>query len=93
MSALTLDPKAAAGLVGTYLVQGLEARVEQDSGRLVLRVPKQLPDQELIPKSDTSFVMASLGWQVSFKRDASGRATAISLNPGSGGALEGKRTK
>jgi CubicO group peptidase (beta-lactamase class C family) len=93
VSALTLDPKAAAGLVGTYLVQGLEARVEQDSGRLVLRVPKQLPDQELIPKSDTSFVMASLGWQVSFKRDASGRATAISLNPGSGGALEGKRTK
>ena len=90
---LTLDAKAAAGLVGTYMVQGLEARVEQDSGRLVLRVPKQLPDQELIPKSDTSFVLSSLGWQVSFKRDATGRATAISLNPGAGGALEGKRTK
>ena len=90
---LTLDAKAVAGLVGTYAVQGLEARVEQDSGRLVLRVPKQLPDQELIPKSDTSFVMASLGWQVSFKRDASGRATSISLNPGAGGALVGKRTK
>ena len=93
VTALTLDPKAIAGLVGTYLVQGLEARVEQDSGRLVLRVPKQLPDQELIPKSDTTFVMASLGWQVTFKRDGSGRATMISVNPGSGGAIEGKRTK
>ena len=93
VTALTLDAKTVAGLVGTYMVQGLEAKVEQDSGRLMLRVARQLPEQELIPKSDTSFVMASLGWQVSFKRDASGRATAISLNPGAGGAIEGKRTK
>ena len=75
------------------MLQGLEARVLQDSGRLILRVPRQLPDQELIPKSGTSFVMGSLGWQVAFTRDASGRATAISVNPGSGGAIEGKRTK
>lgn len=93
VTALTLDAKTVAGLVGAYMVQGLEAKVEQDSGRLMLRVARQLPEQELIPKSDTSFVMASLGWQVSFKRDASGRATAISLNPGAGGAIEGKRTK
>jgi len=93
VTALKLDAKAVAGLVGTYMLQGLEARVLQDSGRLILRVPRQLPDQELIPKSDTSFVMGSLGWQVAFKRDASGRATAISVNPGSGGAIEGKRTK
>jgi len=93
VTALKLDAKAVAGLVGTYMLQGLEARVLQDSGRLILRVPRQLPDQELIPKSDTSFVMGSLGWQVAFTRDASGRATAISVNPGSGGAIEGKRTK
>jgi len=37
--------------------------------------------------------MGSLGWQVAFMRDASGRATAISVNPGSGGAIAGKRTK
>ena len=93
VTAIKLDAKAVAGLVGTYMLQGLEARVVQDSGRLILRVPRQLPDQELIPKSDTSFVMGALGWQVAFKRDASGRATAISVNPGSGGAIEGKRTK
>ena len=95
VTAVTLDAKAIAGLVGTYLLKvgpGLQARVEQDSGRLMLRA-QQIPDQELIPKSDTSFVMASLGWQVSFTRDASGRATAISVNPGSGGAIAGKRTK
>jgi CubicO group peptidase (beta-lactamase class C family) len=93
VTAQKLDAKVTAGLVGTYLVEGLQARVEQDSGRLMLRVPKQLPEQELIPKSDTSFVLSSLGWQASFKRDASGKATAIILNPGSGGVLEGKRTK
>jgi hypothetical protein len=93
VTAMTLDPKTVAGLLGTYMLQGLQAKVEQDSGRLMLRVPKQLPDQELIPKSDTTFVMGSLGWQVTFRRDGSGRATAISVNPGAGGAIEGKRTK
>ena len=92
LPALTLDAKAVAGLVGTYLLAGVTVRVEQDSGRLMLRA-QQLPEQELLPKSDTSFVMSSLGWQVRFTRDASGRATAISANPGAGGALEGKRTK
>ena len=92
LPALTLDAKAVAGLVGTYLLAGVTVRVEQDSGRLMLRA-QQLPKQELLPKSDTSFVMSSLGWQVTFTRDASGRATAISVNPGAGGAMEGKRTK
>jgi len=92
LPALTLDAKAVAGLVGTYLLAGVTVRVEQDSGRLMLRA-QPLPEQELLPKSDTSFVMSSLGWQVTFTRDASGRATAISLNPGAGGAMEGKRTK
>jgi hypothetical protein len=58
----------------------------------MLRAP-QIPEQELIPKSDTSFVMSSLGWQVMFARDASGRATAITVNTGPGGAIGGKRTK
>ena len=36
VTALTLDAKTVAGLVGAYMVQGLEAKVEQDSGRLML---------------------------------------------------------
>jgi len=93
--AVTLDAKTIAGLVGTYQLKvgpGLPARVEKDGDRLMLRAA-QIPEQELVPKSDTTFVMSSLGWQVTFTRDASGRATAITVNPGPGGAIEGKRTK
>ena len=58
----------------------------------MVRAP-QIREQELLPKSDTSFVMAALGWQVTFTRDASGRATAITVSRGTGPAIEGKRTK
>ena len=95
--AVSLDAKAVAGLVGTYQLRvgpGIPAHVQQDGDRLMLRTPQhQIPEQELLPKSDTSFVMSTLGWQVTFTRDASGRATAISVNPGAGGPIEGKRTK
>ena len=93
--AVTLDAKAVAGIVGTYQLPvgpGVQARVEKDGDRLMLR-SQALPEQELIPKSDTGFVMSSLGWQVTFTRDAAGRATAITVNTGPGGAIEGKRTK
>ena len=93
--AVTLDAKTIAGLTGTYQLQvgpGIPAQVQQDSGRLMLRAP-QIPEQELIPKSDTSFVMSTLGWQVTFTRDVSGRATAISVRRAIGPAIEGKRTK
>jgi hypothetical protein len=37
--------------------------------------------------------MSTLGWQVTFTRDVSGRATAISVTRAIGPAIEGKRTK
>jgi len=95
LPALTLDAKTVAGLVGTYQLRvgpGIPAQVQRDGDRLMLRAP-QIPEQELVPKSDTSFVMSSLGWQVMFTRDASGRALGVTVNPGVGGAIEGKRTK
>jgi beta-lactamase family protein len=95
VQAVTLDAKAIEGLVGTYHLQvgpGIEARVEKDSDRLMFRA-QALPEQELIPKSDTSSVMASLGWQVSVARDAAGRTTTMTVNTGPGGMVEGKRTK
>ncbi len=93
--ALVLDAKTVASLTGAYQLRvgpGIPVQVQQDGDRLMLRA-KVIPEQELVPKSDTSFVMSSLGWQVTFTRDASGRAKAISLNPGAGGPIEGKRTK
>jgi hypothetical protein len=95
VAAVTLDAKAVAGLVGTYQLQvgpGIEARVEKDGDRLMLRAAR-IPEQELIPKSDTSFVTSSSGWRVTFARDASGRATAITVNTGPGGAIHGNRTR
>ena len=95
LPALKLDAKTVAGLTGTYQLRvgsGIPAEIRQDGDRLVVRAP-QIPEQELLPKSDTSFVMAALGWQVTFTRDASGRATAITVSRGTGPAIEGKRTK
>jgi CubicO group peptidase (beta-lactamase class C family) len=92
---VTLDATTIGGLVGTYQLRvgpGIPARVEKDDDRLVLR-SRAIPEQELIPKSDTSFVMSSLGWQVTFTRDATGRATAITVNTGVGGSIGGKRAK
>jgi CubicO group peptidase (beta-lactamase class C family) len=93
--AVTLDTKTVAGLVGTYQLEvgpGIRARVEKDGDRLMLRA-QAIPEQELVPKSDTTFVTSSLGWQVTFTRDAALRASAISVNTGPGGTIEGKRTK
>ena len=95
VAAVTLDAKAIAGLLGTYQLPvgpGIAARVEKDGDRLMFRA-QAIPDQELIPKSDTSFVMSSLGWPVTFTRDAAGRAAAIRVNTGPGGTIEGKRAK
>jgi hypothetical protein len=95
LPALTLDARTVAGLTGTYQLRvgpGLAVRIEQDGDRLMFRTT-QIPEQALLPKSDTTFVMSSLGWHVTFTRDASGRATAITVNPGPGGSIEGKRTK
>jgi CubicO group peptidase (beta-lactamase class C family) len=95
VTTVTLDAKTVAGLVGTYQLRvgpGIAARIEQDGDRLMLRA-QQIPEQELIPKSDTSFVMSTLGWQVAFTRDASGRATAVTVSRGAGAPIEGARTK
>jgi hypothetical protein len=96
LPALTLEAKTIAGLVGTYQLEvgrGIPARIEQDGDRLMLRAP-QIPEQELLPKSDTSFVMSTLGWQVMFARDGSGRTTAVTVTPGIGRPpIEGTRIR
>ena len=95
MPLVTLDAKGVAGLVGTYQLQvgpGITAQVQQDGDRLMLRA-QQIPEQELLPTSDTTFVMSTLGWKMRFTRDGSGRATAVTVTRGTGPAIEGKRTK
>jgi hypothetical protein len=89
LPALTLDAKTVAGLTGRYQLRigpGLAVRIEQDGDRLMFRTT-QIPEQALLPKSDTTFVMSSLGWQVAFTRDAS-MARRRSPEPRPGGSFE-----
>lgn len=84
VAAIELSAASAAGVVGSYVLPaGLDgtAEVKQEGGRLVLHAPR-LPTQELIPQSETEFVMGALGWRVTFKREAGGKATGMIVDGG-----------
>jgi CubicO group peptidase (beta-lactamase class C family) len=93
---VALDGARAAGLEGSFRLragppEGIPAEVKREGGRLVLRAPQLPPDEELLPESDTSFVMATLGWRVTFARDAAGRATGLTVRRDAGPPIEGTR--
>jgi len=60
---------------------GGTAEVKQEGGRLVILAPR-LPKEELIPQSETEFVMGTLGYRVTFKREAGGKATGMTVDGG-----------
>ncbi|MDI1451730.1 serine hydrolase domain-containing protein [Polyangium sp. 6x1] len=95
VTAIELSAASAAGVAGSYVLQdgsggpfGM-AEVKQEGGRLVMLAPR-LPQEELIPQSETEFVMGTLGWRVTFKREAGGKATGMTVN-GGGMVVEGTR--
>jgi len=93
VTTVALSPAAAAGLVGKYLLRvgpGIQAEVRRDGDRLVLTAP-QIPVEELLPESDTSFVTSTLGWRVTFTLEASGRAKALTVFRENGPPIEGAR--
>jgi CubicO group peptidase (beta-lactamase class C family) len=93
LTATTMDSAAMAGLAGSYRLSvpgSITANVTYEGGRLLLRAP-QIPDEELVPLADTSFVMTPLGWRARFTRDATGRATSVRITRGSGPPIEGVR--
>jgi hypothetical protein len=51
----------------------------------------QIPVEELLPESETSFVTSTMGWRVTFTRDASGRATGLTVLRENGRRVEGTR--
>ena len=92
--AVALGAATSAGLIGTYRLgpdPTVHAYVQQDGDGLVLRLP-ELPEQELVPKSGTSFVMSPLGWHATFMLDSSGRATGISIRRWKGEPIDAART-
>ena len=84
VTAIELSAASAASVVGSYALPaalGGTAEVKQEGGRLVLHAPR-LPKEELIPQSETEFVMGTLGWRVTFKREAGGKATGMTVDGG-----------
>jgi CubicO group peptidase (beta-lactamase class C family) len=95
VTTVALTPAAAAGLTGDYLLRvgpGIPAEVRQDGDRLMLRAP-QIPTEELLPESETSFVTGTLGWRVTFTRDSAGRATALTVRRENGPPVQGTRVR
>jgi hypothetical protein len=58
----------------------------------MLRAP-QIPTEELLPESETSFVTGTLGWRVTFARDSAGRATALTVTRENGPPVQGTRVR
>ena len=90
---VAVDSAQVAGIMGRYLLRvgpGLPGNVTWEGGKLMLRAP-QIPDEELVPTSASSFVMMPLGWRVSFARDGTGRATALNITRPQGPPVEGTR--
>jgi CubicO group peptidase (beta-lactamase class C family) len=95
VNVVSLDSTTALALAGEYRLRigpGIPATVAWEDDRLMLRAP-QIPTTELLPESDTSFVMATLGWRVTFARDASGRGTALTVSRDGAPPIEGVRTR
>ena len=93
VTTVALEPAAVAGLLGKYLLRvgpGIRAEVRKDGDKLML-TSSQIPAQELLAESDTSFVTSTLGWRVTFARDASGKATGLTVFLDSGPQLQGSR--
>jgi len=93
---VTLDPATAAKLAGQYRLQvgpGVPAEVRNEGSKLTLHAPQLPENEELLPESDTTFVMSTLGWGITFARDAGGRTTGFTLTRDAGPPIEAKRVK
>lgn len=92
---IALDSAKVAGILGSWQLRvgpGIIGTITREDGKLMFRAP-QIPDEELVAVSDSTFVMVPLGWRATFTRDASGRATAMRLTRPQGPPVEATRQK
>ena len=79
---VALDSAAAAGIAGRYTLRtgaGVPVEIRQEGTRLTMHAP-QLPVEELLPESDTRFVLGTtIGWRLAFTRDTTGRASGFTI--------------
>jgi CubicO group peptidase (beta-lactamase class C family) len=93
---VTLDSAAVSGLAGQYRLQvgpGIPAEVRNENGKLTLHAPQLPENEELLPESDSTFVMSTLGWRITFARDASGRGTGLTVRRDVGPPIAATRVR
>jgi pimeloyl-ACP methyl ester carboxylesterase len=75
---LVIDSSVLDSYVGRYqIVQGPVIEVFRDGNRLMSRVQGQTDVAELVPESDTDYIIPAIGARLSFVRDASGKVTGL----------------
>ena len=75
---LVVDPKVLDSCVGRYqIVQGPVIDVIRDGKKLMVRAQGQTDTAELVPESDTDYIIPAIGARISFIRDASGKVTGF----------------
>lgn len=75
--AVRIDPKVLDVYTGGYeLAPGVAAKVFREGDRLFLEPPGRTPD-ELFPESETKFFLKGVDAQITFVKDAAGKATAL----------------
>jgi CubicO group peptidase (beta-lactamase class C family) len=78
---VAVAPERLAGYAGTYrLGRSRLVTVVLENGALAARMP-DAPPVTLEPRSETTFVALPIGTEIAFERDASGRATALTVGP------------
>ena len=93
VEAIALDSAKAAGILGSWQLRvgpGITGTITREDGKIMFRAP-QIPDEELVAVSDSSFVMVPLGWRATFTRDSTGRATTLRVTRPQGPPVEGTR--
>jgi CubicO group peptidase (beta-lactamase class C family) len=96
VAVVPLAPEQAAGLAGRYRLrvgppEGIPVEIRRDGERLVLSAPQFPPNEELLPESDSRFVLSTLGWRVTFARGSAGRATGLTVDRVGAPPIEGTR--
>lgn len=89
--AVSVDPSAFAALAGEYDFGAFRVRAFVHEGRLFGQLSDGV-ENELLPLSPTRFYLFPNAYEVEFRLDASGRASAARLTTPRG-ALEGRRVE
>ncbi|MFM2394555.1 MAG: hypothetical protein RLZZ546_2537 [Bacteroidota bacterium] len=92
LSKLTLSPEQLQKFVGAYELQpGFIIEIQRQNGQLYGKTAGQ-PTLELIPETESSFLLEEIGAQVLFNFNADGTTKSLTFSQG-GRAMEGMKVR